>query len=75
MTEEYDQVLEVVAENPGATLEEITDLTRDRGITSTSIPDFVSTAVSNDDLLKADGRYWVMRTGKYRWDRYDHPET
>ena len=75
MTEGYDQVLEVVAENPGATLEEITDLACDHGITSTNTPDLVSTAVSNDDLLKADDRYWVMRTGKYRWDRYDHPET
>ncbi|MDG5761647.1 hypothetical protein QA600_20170 [Natronococcus sp. A-GB1] len=75
MTEDYDRLLEVVAENPGATLEEITDLARDRSITSTSVPDLVSTAVSNDDLLKADGRYWVMRTGKYRWNRYDHPET
>ena len=75
MTEDYDQLLEVVAQNPGATLEEITDLARDRSITSTSVPDLVSTAVSNDDLLKADDRYWVMRTGKYGWDRYDHPET
>ena len=75
MTEGYNHVLEIVAQNPGATLEEITDLTRDYGITSTSIPDLVSTAVSNDDLLKADGRYCVIRTGKYRWDRYDHPET
>ncbi|MDG5821896.1 hypothetical protein [Natronococcus sp. A-GB7] len=75
MPKDYDRLLEVIAENPGATLEEITDLARDRGIISTSIPDLVSTAVSNNDLLKADGRYWVMRTGKYRWDRYDHPET
>ncbi|WP_394742919.1 hypothetical protein [Natronococcus roseus] len=75
MTEDYDQVLEVVAENPGATLEEILDLARDRGITSTSIPDLVSTAVSNDDLLEFDDRHWVMRTGKYQFHQYDHPET
>ncbi|MDG5821747.1 hypothetical protein [Natronococcus sp. A-GB7] len=75
MTEDYDRLLEVVAENPGATLEEIIDLARDHGIINTDIPDLVSMAVSNDDLLEFDERYWVMRTGKYRFHRYDHPET
>ena len=75
MTEEYDQVLEVIAENPGATLEEITDLAHNRGITNTNTPDLVSMAISNDDLLEFDDRYWVMRTSKYRFYRYDHPET
>ena len=75
MAEEYDQILEIVAENPGTTLEEITDLAPDHGITDTDVPDHVSMAVSNDDLLEFDGRYWVMRTGKYRFHRYDHPET
>ena len=75
MTEGYDQVLEVVAENPGATLKETTDLARDHGITNTNVSNLVSMAVSNDDLLELDGRHWVMRTGKYRFHRYDHPET
>jgi len=39
MAEEYDQVLDVVVENPGATIEEITDLARDRGVTDIDIPD------------------------------------
>ena len=75
MTETYEQILEIVAENPGATVKEITDRTRDRGITDTNIPDLLATAISNDDLLEFDDRYWVMRTGKYRFHRYDHPET
>ena len=75
MTETYDQLLEVVAENPVATVEEITDLARDHGITDTDIPGLLATAVSDDDLLEFDDRYWVMRTGKYRFHRYDHPAT
>ncbi|OIB56576.1 hypothetical protein [Natrialba sp. SSL1] len=75
MPAEYDRILDVVAENPGATLEEITDLAHDCGITDTGIPDLLSKAESNDDLLEFDGRYWVMQTGKYRFHRYDHPET
>lgn len=75
MSEEYGQILDVVAENPGATVEEITDLTRDRDITDTDIPYLLSEAVINDDLLEFDGRYWAMRTDKYRFHRYDHPET
>jgi hypothetical protein len=66
MAEEYDQILEVVAKNPGTTIEEITDLARDHGITNTAVPVLVSMALSNDDLLEFSGRHWVMRTGKYR---------
>lgn len=75
MTEDYDRLLEFVAENPGATLEEITNLARDHGITNTTVSDLVSTAISNDNLLEFDGRHWVMRVGKYRFHQYDHPET
>ncbi|WP_226005976.1 hypothetical protein [Natrinema salinisoli] len=75
MEEQYDQILEVVAENPGATVKEITDLAADHGIPDTNISDLLSEAVNNDDLLEFDDRYWVMRKGKYRFHRYDHPET
>jgi hypothetical protein len=75
MAEEYDQLLEIVAENPGITIEEITDLACDHGITNTDIPDLVSMALSNDYILEFNDRYWVMRTEKYRFDRYDHSKT
>jgi hypothetical protein len=75
MTEEYDQLLEIVAENPGATIEEITDLAPDHGITSADVSELVSMAVSNDEIIEFSGRHWVMRTGKYRFDRYDHSKT
>ncbi|TYT61718.1 hypothetical protein [Natrialba swarupiae] len=75
MPAEYDRILDVVAENPGATIEDITDLAHDRGITDTGISELLSKAESDNDLLEFDGRYWVMRTGKYRFHRYDHPET
>lgn len=74
MPEEYDRLLEVVAQNPGAILEEITGLARDHGIFNANIPDLVSMAVRNGDLLEFNGRHWVMRTGKYGFHRYDHPE-
>ncbi|RQG90853.1 hypothetical protein [Natrarchaeobius chitinivorans] len=75
MPSEYDRILDIVAENPGATVEEITDLAHDRDITDTGIPNLLSNAEGNDDLLEFNGRYWVMRTGKYQFHRYDHPET
>ncbi len=75
MVEEYDRVLDVVAENPGATVEELADLARDRGVTDTDLRELLSEAVNNEDVVEFDGRYWVMRTGEYRFNRYDHPET
>ncbi|ADB62908.1 hypothetical protein Htur_4070 (plasmid) [Haloterrigena turkmenica DSM 5511] len=50
--------MDIVAENPGATIEEMTELAADM-----DIPDVLSVAVSNDDLLEFDDRYWVMRKG------------
>lgn len=75
MDKEFDQVLDIVAENPGTTLEEITELAVDRGVADTDIADVLFEAVCNGDLVEFDDRYWVMRTGKYRFQRYDHPET
>lgn len=75
MNAEYGPVLDIVAENPGTTLKEIMELAADHGVIDTDIPDVLSVAVSNDDLLEFDDRYWVMRKGKYRFHRYDHPET
>lgn len=75
MDAEYGQLMYIVAENPGATIEEITELAADRDVADMDIPDVLSVAVSNDDLLEFDDRYWVMRKGKYRFNRYDHPET
>ncbi|MWV40574.1 hypothetical protein [Natrialba sp. INN-245] len=75
MPAEYDRILDVVAENPGATVEEITDLAQDRGVTDTGIPDLLSTAEDNNDLLEFNEQYWVVRTGKYRFHRYDHAKT
>ncbi|WP_120247002.1 hypothetical protein [Halopiger aswanensis] len=75
MPEHYEQILEIVAENPGSTVDDIEDLAADHSIVDTDIRGLLAEAVSNDDLLEFDDQYWVMRTGKYRFDRYDHPET
>lgn len=71
----YEQVLDVVGEHPGRISNDIVDLAADRGVTDTDIREILSEAIGNDDLVVFDGRYWVMRIGKYRFNRYDHPET
>ncbi|UHQ98939.1 hypothetical protein HYG81_24585 (plasmid) [Natrinema zhouii] len=75
MDKEYNQILVLVAESPGTTLKEITDMAADHGVIDTDIPDVLSEALRNDDLLEFDDRYWVMRKGKYGFHQYDHPET
>lgn len=74
MVKRYDHVLEIVAENPGEPIEVITDLAADRNTTEADVMDLITEAVSNGELVEFDGRYWVMRKGKYRYHRYDHPE-
>ena len=74
MTEVYDIVLEIVAENPGITLEEFVEVAADQGISS-GAEDFLSRAVEREDVLEFDGRYWVVRKDRFAFTEYDHPET
>ena len=65
----YRSVLHVVAENPGATADEIA---------STATVDdpkaLLQQAAAEDDVVCVDDRYWIVRKGEFAYDTYDHPE-
>lgn len=75
MKDNYNQVVKVVAENPGKTNEEIADLATEHGISSGRVEGLLTEAVDQEDLLEFDNRYWVMRKEEYAFTEYDHPET
>lgn len=74
MTDKYDQILRIVAEEPGKTVDDLTALAMNHGIEGTA-EELLDEAVKNEDVLEFDDRYWVMRKGKYSFDRFDHPES
>lgn len=71
----YDQVLEIVAENPEITSEELEGIAADNEIGSSRVDELLEEAVSSGDALELAGRRWVKRIGRYSFQRYDHPET
>ena len=65
----YRSVLHVVAEQPGATADEI-------GLTATvdDTKELLQQATAEDDVVCVDDCYWIVRKGEFAYDTYDHPE-
>lgn len=78
--EEYEKVVELVAENPGLTAEEFGEVAEQHGVDAATARDLLLEARDAEDVVSAGGlageaRFWVMRKGKYAFDAYDHPTT
>ena len=74
---EYDALLDVLAAHPGASRDELRELVRDddRGVEVGSVDGLLDDAVAREDVVETNGSYWVMRTGRFAFDEYDHPST
>lgn len=70
--EPYATLLEIVAENPALTADDVADLAADRGVDG-DVHELLETAVANNDVMEADGKHWIVRKGKYGYHEYDHP--
>ena len=77
MASEYDAVLELIAGHPGASRDELCELSRDRdrALDPDDVDDLVDDALAREDALEANGSHWVTRTGRFAPDEYDHPLT
>lgn len=69
----YEAVLHAVAENPGVTIDGITDT--DRVDTVSNPVELLQQAVVNGDVICVNSQYWIVRKGKFAFHEYDHPET
>mgnify|MGYP005862047507 CR=1 FL=1 len=74
---EYDALLDVLATHPGASGGELRELAgdADRAIDPNAVDDLLDDALAREDALEANGSHWVMRTGRFHPDEYDHPLT
>lgn len=62
MVDTYDDALEYVAADPGVTAE---DFPGD--------PALLEQAVAADEVVEMDDKHWIVRKGRFAFDRYDHP--
>ena len=75
-TIEYERLLDLIAAHPGASLDELRELAGDDDhLDAAAITEQVEEALAREDTLEANGSYWVMRTGRFHPDEYDHPLT
>lgn len=70
----YATLLEIVAENPASTADEIAELAVERGVDENAARDLLATAVANGDVMEADAKHWIVRKGKFAFHEYDHPK-
>lgn len=68
-----DTVVKLIAENPGSTIDDLQELIKDLSINPVHLNDILETAKNRNLILEMNDKYWVMRTGKYSFDEYDHP--
>ncbi|PAU80866.1 hypothetical protein CK500_15180 [Halorubrum salipaludis] len=74
--DKYDRLLDLIAAHPGADLDELHELADDAdGLDAASVDDCLDNALAREDALEANEHYWVMRTGRFHPDEYDHPMT
>ena len=74
--DEYDALLDLIAAHPGATREELAELALDvEGVDPGVVDDRLDDAVEREDAIEAGDRYWIMRSGRFHPDVYDHPLT
>jgi len=69
----YDRMLELVAENPANEAEELVEMATDEGFNADQVRCWLEDALAAEDVIKFDGKYWVVRKGKFAYDDYDHP--
>lgn len=76
MASKYDALLEMIAAHPGASRDELRELARDGDrLDAEDVDARLDNALAREDALEANGSHWVMRTGQFAFDEYDHPST
>jgi hypothetical protein len=61
----YETVLGIVAENPGIDTGEFREVVSDLGGDRDATVELLEQAVRSADVVEADGKYWIVRKGKY----------
>lgn len=69
---EYNSVLDVVAENPGLDGEVFKENIAEKGLDPGSAMDLLNQAIQSGDVVEANGRYWIVRKGRFAFSEYDH---
>ena len=73
---EYDALLDLLAAHPGADRDELRELAGDGDhLDPDAVDDLLDDALAREDALEVGDYYWVMRTGRFHPDEYDHPLT
>lgn len=72
-TRGIETVVELVAQSLGSTIEDLEDLDEEHSFNPAQLREALDAALDQDLVIEMAEKYWVMRTGKYAFDEYDHP--
>lgn len=60
-----DDIVDVVATHEPVTAEDVLEHTNSDDIELEQVENLLSVALDRERILKVNGKYWVMRVGKY----------
>ncbi|MFC6613682.1 hypothetical protein ACFQAS_01695 [Halopenitus salinus] len=73
-SDDVDAIVELVAEHPGCTTDELVDVVDEKEVASEQARELLEIALRHNRVLEADSKYWAIRKGEYAFQEYDHPE-
>lgn len=69
----YNRLLDLVAENPGFLAEELVEMVTVEGFDADEAEGWLEDALEAGDVIEFDDKHWVVRKGRFAYDKYDHP--
>jgi len=71
----YETVLQIVAENPGVDIDDFQEIVVDHGGDPDAAVELLEQAVASEDVVQADGKFWIVRKGQYAYSEFPHETT
>ncbi len=71
----YYRLLELVALNPAQEAGDLVEMATEEGFGAEEVRCWLEDALVNEEVIKFDKKHWVVRKGRFSYDKFDHPKS
>lgn len=69
---DYGTFLEIVADNPNSTADELTEIALKYGITEREANEHLLSALDDGDIIEVDEKHWIVRKEQFAFSERDY---
>lgn len=69
---EYGYFLEIVADNPHSTADELAEIAVEHGMTERKANKHLLSGVDAGDIIEVDNKHWIVRKGEFAFSERDY---